>query len=70
MPSFSENLTQSDFNETYSPVELAVLDSKGNPLTADTQLFVGDVFQLHVYLTDELGNCICCILFSTQVTLV
>jgi hypothetical protein len=33
-----------------------VLDDLGNPLAPDTQLFVGDVFQLHVYLTDELGN--------------
>lgn len=48
-----ENLTVSDFNETYSPVELTVLDKLGNPLTADTQLFVGDIFQLHVYLTDD-----------------
>ncbi|XP_045209744.2 EGF-like domain-containing protein 2 isoform X1 [Mercenaria mercenaria] len=50
-----ENLTVSEFNETYSPVELAVLDAQGNPMAADTQLFVGDVFQLHVYLTDELA---------------
>lgn len=46
----------SDFNETYSPVELAVLDKDGNPLTADSKLYVGDVFQLHIYLTDELGK--------------
>lgn len=49
----SENLTVIGFNKTYSPVvELSVLDKDDKVLNSSTNLFVGDIFQLHIYLTD------------------
>lgn len=55
---FRKNLTASEFGEWYRPVNLVVLDEFDSPMTSKSQIFIGTIFKLVVYITNTEGNAI------------